>query len=238
MKSTLRRIADSFDYVAGNLRFSLQGEDAVALAFLRQVKSAPSRAGWFFGRERFATGQYVDVGAYAPKRWSNTYAFYRLGWKGITVEPNPEAAAYFQSVRPRDKHVVAAIANGSDTVYYYSAGYSAGNYVSRAAEAPRPGFQRYQIPATSLAAILDDPFLQSAPCDLLSVDCEGFDLEVLKSNDWERHRPRVVIAEDHARGGGDPRESDLVGYMAGVGYRPFSRTLDSVLLCDTRGIER
>ena len=34
-------------------------------------------------------GFYVDVGAHHPKRFSNTYFFYRKGWRGINVEPMP-----------------------------------------------------------------------------------------------------------------------------------------------------
>ena len=31
--------------------------------------------------------------------------------------------------------------------------------------------------------------------DFLSVDAEGFDLEVLRSNDWNQHRPTLVFVE-------------------------------------------
>ena len=61
-------------------------------------------------------------------------------------------------------------------------------------------------------------------------------MEVLKSNDWNRHRPRVVIAEDHARGGGESRESEILGYLTGIGYRAFSRTMDSVSTLPLTGI--
>jgi len=33
--------------------------------------------------ERQSTGFYVDVGAHHPKRFSNTYFFYKKGWSGI-----------------------------------------------------------------------------------------------------------------------------------------------------------
>lgn len=212
----------------------MQGEDALALAYFRSKQSNRSRVDWFLGRERLARGLYVDIGAYAPKRWSNTYAFYRLGWNGITVEPNGDSARAFRSVRPRDKHIVAAVANGTDAVYYYSAGYSAGNFISHEEREPPLGFRRDRIQALSLNAILDDPFLQPGRCDLLSVDCEGFDLEVLKSNDWDRHRPRVIIAEDHTRSTSDGRGSELVDYVTALGYRTFSCTMDSVLLADAK----
>src|SRR3989344_4572766 len=36
-------------------------------------------------------GFYVDVGAFHPKLYSNTYYFYKRGWRGINIEPNPGA---------------------------------------------------------------------------------------------------------------------------------------------------
>ena len=34
------------------------------------------------------------------------------------------------------------------------------------------------------------------PVDLLSIDCEGRDLEVVQSLNWQLYRPTVVIVED------------------------------------------
>ena len=34
-------------------------------------------------------GFFVDVGAHHPKRFSNTYFFYKKGWKGISIEARP-----------------------------------------------------------------------------------------------------------------------------------------------------
>ena len=51
----------------------------------------------------------------------------------------------------------------------------------------------------SLSWILDnylkDPNIE---IDFLTVDVEGFDYEVLNSNDWNRYRPKVVVFELHA----------------------------------------
>ena len=35
----------------------------------------------------------------------------------------------------------------------------------------------------------------TAEVDFLSIDTEGFDRIVLESNDWEHHRPRIVVVE-------------------------------------------
>jgi hypothetical protein len=47
-------------------------------------------------------GFYVDVGAHHPQRFSNTYAFYLAGWRGLNIEPRPGSLSLFQRLRPRD----------------------------------------------------------------------------------------------------------------------------------------
>jgi len=37
-------------------------------------------------------GFYIDVGAWSSDLDSVTRAFYEHGWRGINVEPNPEAS--------------------------------------------------------------------------------------------------------------------------------------------------
>ena len=32
--------------------------------------------------------QYMDIGAGAPVKLSNTYFFYQMGWNGMLIEPN------------------------------------------------------------------------------------------------------------------------------------------------------
>ena len=51
------------------------------------------------------------------------------------------------------------------------------------------------VPTRPLNDILDE-LLPRTPVDLLNVDCEGYDLEVLKTLDFSSHKPRVIAAED------------------------------------------
>lgn len=36
-----------------------------------------------------SSGIYVDIGAHHPFRFSNTYVFYKRGWRGINVDAMP-----------------------------------------------------------------------------------------------------------------------------------------------------
>jgi hypothetical protein len=50
-------------------------------------------------------GFYVDVGAHHPKRFSNTYYFYRRGWRGINIDAMPGSMLAFNRLRPSDINI-------------------------------------------------------------------------------------------------------------------------------------
>ena len=54
-------------------------------------------------------GFYVDVGAHHPFRFSNTYFFYRQGWRGLNIDAAPGSMRPFRSHRPRDINVECGI---------------------------------------------------------------------------------------------------------------------------------
>lgn len=66
--------------------YSQEGEDMI----LRRI----------FGSQ--TSGFYIDVGAHHPKRFSNTYFFYKKGWAGINIDAMPGSMKAFQKVRYRD----------------------------------------------------------------------------------------------------------------------------------------
>jgi FkbM family methyltransferase len=170
--------------------FSQFGEDAVLQALIPTFMNGP--------------GFYVDVGAFAPKTFSNTHSLYKQGWRGINIDPTPGAMRAFRLMRRRDINLEIAISDTPDTITFYQLGRrTVLNTVSReVAEAREKELDRAStvllVRAQTLASVLDE----HAQCqiDLLSVDTEGHDLVVLKSNDWTRHRPTLVLVEDHSVG--------------------------------------
>lgn len=219
MKSFLRRVVDSFDYVAGNRYFSQLGEDAVLASYFQQ--RVDHKWGSFWNTPCVTKGYYIDIGAYSPKRLSNSYYFYRQGWHGITVEPNKEAEKWFRLLRPRDTHICAAITDEDKKLNYYSGGYSGVNFISDE-EIKKTGFTRYEINGLTLKSLIAQYVPKATNIDFLSVDCEGHDLQVLKSNDWMLYRPSIVIAETTA-------DSELTDFMVAQKYEVIAWVLGSVL---------
>lgn len=157
------------------------------------------------GYER-VDGLYVDVGCFDPIRFSNTYVFYRRGWRGVCIDPSPVAASAWNRTRPRDRFENVGIASScGELTYLCSSRYPACNKLMRSdeAEAPQTDIfdERLRVPVERLEVVLARRLgAAGSHIDLMSVDCEGMDLDVLRSNDFARFRPRVMIVEDHEPG--------------------------------------
>lgn len=169
-----------------------------------------------------ASGFYVDVGAYHPAQISNTYLLYRRGWRGVVIDANPDLAAPFRRRRPRDILVSAAVSDAPGDGWFEvrEAGPSS-SLRQDAGPGPAPGVERVvKVRVRTLASILNEHLPARQAIDYLDVDCEGADLAVLRSNDWQRYRPKVISVEDAA-----PRATSAIcGLLTQRGYEFFAET--------------
>jgi FkbM family methyltransferase len=179
---------------------------------------------WLF--HNVSNGFYVDVGAYHPKKFSNTYYFYRHGWSGINIDPTPGVIDLFKRARPRDINLPYAVANGSrDMTLYVNKSEGEVNTLSPdfAALQSKLWGRKYSseiaVRTQTLAEILDAHKPDDHPIQFLSIDVEGLDLEVLESNNWEKYRPNVVLAEDTSlRSFERQEESEVWRFLHARGY--------------------
>lgn len=180
-----------------------------------------------FGNVR--QGFYVDVGAFHPMRFSNTYYFYKRGWHGINIDAAPRAVDALRKHRPRDISVEAAIANQQRDMTLYLFNEAAVNTLSPAlveqqrTQEGREAVSTKTVRTRTLAELLDQHKPAGQEIDLLSVDVEGFDLEVLQSNGWNRNVPKVVACEDLALDRlEDVARSEVYNFLRGQGYALYS----------------
>ena len=54
-------------------------------------------------------GFFVDVGCFHPVKYSNTYRWYRKGWRGVNIDLDPIKIEAFKMVRGKDENLVYAI---------------------------------------------------------------------------------------------------------------------------------
>src|SRR5262245_1376507 len=89
--------------------YSTEAEDLILQRLLFAV----------LGKDPAETGFYLDIGAYHPLMGSNTHYFYRKGWRGINVEPNPQFMPDFQRERPEDITINAGLSDRAGMLEYH-----------------------------------------------------------------------------------------------------------------------
>lgn len=202
----------------GIISFSQEGEDLIlARIFERKTK-----------------GFYVDVGAYHPIRFSNTHFFYKKGWRGINIDPMPGGMKTFDEIRPQDINIEAAVSDLEVELDYYSFNEGALNTFSDKLMKERSNLEGYfiqfqrKIKTKKLSDILDEYLPKNQIIDFLSIDTEGHDLNVLKSNNWEKYSPQIVITEMLDLNFEKLYDSELYLFMKSIDYSFFAKTFNSI----------
>ena len=146
-------------------------------------------------------GFYIDIGAGTPIEASNTYLFYRRGWRGICIDPIAINEKLHKVFRPHDKFLRLIVGNSLGRVKFFEfipSGYSTTDQKAATELLKKQGvflIHTRFIQGITLASIAPNVSPESAT--LLSIDAEGEDLDVLKSNDFKLFSPRVIICEDY-----------------------------------------
>lgn len=172
-------------------------------------------------------GVYVDVGAFHPRQGSNTQLLHERGWRGINVDPTPGSMRLFHRLRPRDLNLELAISDQPGPLQLHSWGLHAENtlapdQVRAATEALGPAHEIVEVETRTLTEVLDASDLRDAEVDLLTIDAEGHDAAVLRSLDWARYRPRIVLCECFALDLEALLASEIHALLTKQGYRLVS----------------
>lgn len=197
MDKLKKRLIDSFLYRIKKLyslfdpsvlyskeSFSQEGEDL----FLEELFQGQSK------------GFYIDVGCFHPWRFSNTAKLYKKGWKGVVIDPNPDVIKLFEKQRKNDLSCETGISNTVGRLEYYQFSEAAENtFNKRLADELVEKYSAYEVkevPVVTLKSLLNQVLQEGQSIDLMDVDAEGYDYEVLVSNDWELYRPKYLLVED------------------------------------------
>ena len=176
-------------------------------------------------------GFYIDIGAHHPIKANNTYFFYLKGWRGICIDPNPQFIPLYKQKRPGDIFMNIGISNSDKAELNY--------YKLRKELSARNSFSEEYINTNNLIKdvesilsikvkklkdVLDEVNRKNVEIDFLTIDCEGLDFEVLKSNNWELYRPMIVCIESHQELL-DDLSAASTQFMNSVGYTLVGKTM-------------
>lgn len=151
----------------------------------------------FSGQKR---GFYVDVGAYHPMHYSNTYLLYKKGWSGVNIDPNPNSICLFNWHRRRDTNLNYGISERFTLKPYFVFNHQSCNTFSPKQKSLMLDrsfikiIKETKVKCVPLQEILNKQAPKSI--DMLNVDVEGMNMEVIRSMDWSTVRPKVICIED------------------------------------------
>jgi len=152
-------------------------------------------------------GFFIEAGANDGVAQSNTLYLEQVrGWRGLLIEPVPALADMCRVNRSRciiENAALVARDFEGDTIKMQACGLYSVVQGSLAHEtehlqtgrATQKGVEpaEVEVPARKLSDILDEHNISQI--DFFSLDVEGFELQVLKGLDLERHRPDWLLIE-------------------------------------------
>jgi FkbM family methyltransferase len=210
MNLKVTKIINRFCYVRsqGQQSFAQEGEDLIIAELL-----GPR-----------INGFYVDVGAYHPIRFSNTKYFYDRGWSGINIEPSPMALKAFEKERKRDTNLNIGISENGGTLEFYTFAEAALNTFQAErvnlleTTTPYRSNGKILVPVRTLKDVLSE-FAKDRPIDFMNIDVESHEMSVLRSNDWSKFRPELMLIEILDFSLETILNNPIHKFLTGIGYR-------------------
>ena len=216
-------------------RYSQAGEDSIIAYVFRTLGYSLNSV------------SYLDLGANHARDLSNTYYFYQHGSSGVLVEANPDLIPELKLLRRRDIILNRCVANTDDKeVEFYITNFDGLSSSDRISVEHASGVnemielaQTVQVKTISVQSILERYF--NRPPALLNIDVEGCEMDILRSYDFERYRPFVVVAEvipyDKNLVVG-VKNRDIVEFLQQNGYIEYAFTGINSIFIDARKLEQ
>lgn len=144
-------------------------------------------------------GFYIDIGAYHPKRFSNTFFFYKKSWKGLNIEANPDLIQEFNTSRSRDINLNIGVSNANKKLIFYVFNpqtlstfdlNAKEEYVSK-------GYELVKSIIVDVLPIREiiNRYCKNTNIDFISIDVEGHEIEVLEGFKNLTNFPKLICLE-------------------------------------------
>lgn len=187
--------------------------------------------------KNFKRGFYIDIGAYDPVRFSNTYRLYNSGWHGINVEPNKKTFKRFLKYRKRDINLNIAVSNKKLLSFYKFEEEPLNTTSLTTVKLRKKQGYDYISKETVKCLTLNQIFLKFKKkdrIDFLNIDTEGTELEILKTNNWKKFRPKVIFCEILNQNIKTVLKHKTSKYLTSKGYVIFAKLYHNVIFVEKK----
>lgn len=144
--------------------------------------------------------KYVEIGTNDPLVINSTYLLYKMGARGVLIDPISVVGVLADKLRPEDEFINAAVSdeskseisffifNGSALSSLHKDNASVYNHCRNELTA------EINVRQIGINELLHDIY-EKFDVDLLLIDAEKEDDKILRSINYEKYRPAIIVAE-------------------------------------------
>jgi len=160
---------------------------------------------FFISKLNLKNGKFVDIGANDGISGSLTFDLEKNGWKGILIEPNPILVERLKQFRTSPVFQYAISSTEGELPFYIVEGAENLHGLSRfdytkefeAHVNSCGGVVKKTIVHVKKISTIINELSNLESVDFLKIDVEGHELEVLKSFDFNKFHPLLIVTEDN-----------------------------------------
>lgn len=205
--------------------------------------------------ENKSSGIYLDIGGHDGIRFSNSFAFSKLGWKGIIVEAHPDYYKICYDKRNNEftkiYNVACSNTDSEEITFYTNYRGSLSTLNHRLNDTYKRDYKGYykdmnytnkiqnftngpiKIKSRKIDTIIEEnfDFFETKEIDLISIDVDGSEELTLGGFDILKYRPRVLIVEVSVV------RHIVEKYMSDKGYvKVYGTNLNSIYVRDEKDV--
>lgn len=182
-----------------------------------------------FGWKNFS---YLDIGTNHPKKFNNTYLFYKKGNRGVCVEPDKNLVKSINASRGEDIVLNVGLSSGEESIAdFYIMSVDTLNTFSKedAEKLDKEGIytikEVVKVPLKNINNIISETFKGRTP-NLVSIDVEGWNEEIVRSLDFNSYKPEVLCLETvtFATDNTETKIDSIIEYVKSKGYFVYADT--------------
>lgn len=171
-------------------------------------------------------GLIVEVGAFDGIHFSNSYSLENIGWRSLCMEPTPAMYKKLIANRPNAECFNLAVVGDENInqIDFLSEelGLLSGvnidvedvklRYERRGLEFKEP--EKIKVNARTLNSIFHQLKVSPGEIDCITIDVEGFEMDVLRGFDLNVFKPQLIIIEANT----SVHEKEITGYLEQKNY--------------------